>query len=88
MADSTPAKAEARGESVAFEYDGDSYVVPPPMEWDVDVLEAYEDGKVATTVRALLGASQWAKFRSKPRTVQSLNDLFVSLQTAMGLEGN
>ena len=38
MADSTPAKAEARGESVAFEYDGDSYIVPPPMEWDVDVL--------------------------------------------------
>lgn len=84
----SPAKAEATGAEILFEYDGESYVIPPAQEWDLDVLESYEDGKIASTCRALLGVEQWATFKTKRRTVSSLEELFLALQNALGVEGN
>lgn len=87
MAQNT-AKNEALNESISFEYDGHEYEVPPAREWDLDVLEAYEGGMIATCVRAVLGEEQYAIFRSKKRTVGDLNDLFEEVQKALGVEGN
>lgn len=39
---------------------------------DLDVLEAWEDGKHVALCRALLGSVQWAKFRSVKRPVEDL----------------
>jgi hypothetical protein len=85
---STPAKSEALHESVSFDYDGHNYTIAPTTEWDLDVLESYEDGKIAATVRALLGPEQWATFRSKKRNVGDLGSLFEALQSAIGISGN
>lgn len=82
------AKTEALNEKVSFEYDGETYEVAPAREWDLDVLEAYEDGMIATTVRSLLGKEQYATFRSKKRNVGDLEDLFMEIQKALGVEGN
>lgn len=83
-----PAKTEAVGEAVTFDYDGLTFTVPPASEWDLDVLESYEDGKIVATLRALLGADQWSKFKATKRTVQDLNDLFEAVQEALGISGN
>lgn len=88
MPASNPAQSEALDESVNFDFDGETYTIEPTSHWDLDVLESYEDGKIVSTVRALLGSDQWAKFRSKPRTTQDLNDLFEALQKALGVSGN
>jgi hypothetical protein len=82
------AKAEALGENVEFDFDGETYTVAPAAEWDLDVMESYEDGKIASTIRALLGPAQWATFRSKPRKVADLNSLFEAVQVALGISGN
>ncbi len=82
------AKTEALGESLSFDFDGDTYAVPPAREWDLDVLEAYEDGRIAATCRALLGPAQWETFRSKPRKVADLEALFLEVQKALGVSGN
>jgi hypothetical protein len=79
------AKADATGEMVAFEYDGETYEIAPTLEWDLDVLEAYEDGKIVATVRALVGPEGWTKYRSKKRTVSDLNEFFDAIQGALGL---
>lgn len=84
----SPAKAEATDADVTFDYDGTTYTIPATKDWDLDVLEAYEDGKIAATVKAVLGAKQYATFRSVPRKVSDLADLFQSLQTAVGIAGN
>ncbi len=84
----TPAETEAREGEVRFSFDKVEYVIPPAKEWDLDVLESWEDGKVASTCRALMGPDQWAKFRSVKRTVEDLNSLFEALQEALGVEGN
>lgn len=79
------AKAEAKSEMVSFEFDGDTYSVAPADEWDLDVLEAFEDGKVVATVRALVGPAGWATYKSKPRKVKDLDAFFTAIQEALGL---
>ena len=83
-----PAQTEALEGSISFSYDGLDFTVPPAREWDLDVMENYEDGKIATTCRSLLGPDQWAAFRKKKRTVGDLEDLFEAIQTGLGISGN
>lgn len=78
------ARAEALASSVTVHYDGTDYTIPAATEWDLDVLEAFEDGKILTCVRALFGADQWAAFRSSHSTVADLSDLMEAVQEALG----
>lgn len=48
------------------------YTIAPAEDWSLDAIEAYEDGKIATLVREILGAEQWARFKEKPRKVSDL----------------
>ncbi len=82
------AKTEALAEGISFDFDGETYTVPPAREWDLDVLEAYEDGQIATTCRSLLGPAQWETFKSKRRSVGDLEDLMKAVQGALGVSGN
>lgn len=70
--------------TATFDYDGVTYTVPDADEWSLDALEAYEDGKVATLIREILGSAQWATFKSKPRKIADLNGLFEAAQEALG----
>lgn len=88
MSKPTAVQAEALGAATEFEFDGETYTVAPASEWDLSVLEDYEDGKIVSAVRALLGDAGWTKFRAKPRSVSDLNSLFEALQHAVGLAGN
>lgn len=84
-----PAKADALGSEVVFEFDGKEYIVPAASDWPVSALEAFEDGKIIGTVRAILGDEQWAEFKAASPKVSQLNDMFSALQTAtIGSKGN
>lgn len=67
----------------SFTFDEVDYSVPPADEWSVDAIEAFEDGKIATLIREILGAEQWATFKEKPRTIKDLNALFTAADKAM-----
>lgn len=84
----TPAKAEATKKTVSFTYEGEKYTIPTTKEWDLDVIEAVEDEKIIAVVRGILGADQWATFKSKPRKVEDLNTFFNAISKAAGLQGN
>lgn len=79
------AKADATGTPIHVEYDGEDYEIQPAAKWDLDVLESYEDGKILSTVRALLGPDGWAKFRAKPRNVGDLEGMMNAIQSGLGL---
>lgn len=85
---SNTVKAEVSKAKPSFTFDGVKYSVDNTMDWDLDVLEAVEDDKIVTIVRALMGPDQWAKFKSKPRKVADLNALFEAIAKAVGLKGN
>lgn len=82
------ARAEATGAGTEFTYDGELYVIAPSKAWDLDAIDAFEDGRISACVRLILGAEQWRRFRAKPRTLGDLNDLFSEAQKAAGIEGN
>lgn len=85
----TAAKSEAKKRNHVFIFEGEKYEVPPTSEWDLDVLEAVEEDKAVSIVKALLGAEQYAKFKNqKPRKVADLIKLFEALSRAVGLQGN
>jgi hypothetical protein len=83
-----PVAAEATGEKLAVEFRGATYTVDAAGDWDLEVLEALEDGKMTTAVRALLGPDQFAAFKATRPKVNDLNDLFEAIQTALGIQGN
>lgn len=81
-------KAEATGQAISVEYDGETYEVPPTMEWDLDVLEALEEGQIVRAVRGLLGEEQYSQFKATKRTVKDLNSLFETIGQSAGFQGN
>lgn len=88
MSKSTPAKSEAVNAPVEFEFDGETYTVPPSKEWDLDALEAFESGRVLTFIASILGKDQYATFRKVPRKVADAEALFDAIQEALGIAGN
>lgn len=69
-----------------FEYDGVKYVVPAPKLWPLEVIEAQEDGRFNAAIRELLGPKQYKKFRSKPRTLEDLDNISGVLMDAADLD--
>lgn len=82
------AKSEVTKSKVHFTFDGDKYAIDSTADWDITVLEAVEDGKTVSVVRAILGDKQWEKFKAKPRKVDDLNKLFEAITKATGIQGN
>jgi hypothetical protein len=74
-------RAEVLGaDTMAVAFEGLDFTVPRDVQdWPVDAMEAMEDGKAATALRALLPAAQWTAFKAqspKPtiRTIAALLD--------------
>ncbi|TDC33460.1 hypothetical protein [Micromonospora sp. KC213] len=82
------ARAEAAGKVAQFVFDGETYTIAPSADWDLDVLDRFEDGRVLGAVTLVLGPEQMKRFRSKPRTIGDLNALFDEAQRAAGIAGN
>lgn len=95
-ANADAAKAEALGEGVEFDFDGEHYVLPAAMDWDIDVFEFAANGDILNAVRSLLGDDQWATFRSeddgsggrkkKRRSLRDLTALWEQAEAATGVK--
>lgn len=85
---STARQSESTGTPIAFEHEGQSLAVLAPSEWTVEALEAYEEGKVTTFLRAIMTPAAWAEFKTRAPKVSDLQGLVVSIQAAAGLSGN
>jgi len=83
-----PVKAEALNEDVTFEYEGDTYTIPSTDEWPLEVLEAFEEGRVVSLLKAILGEEQWTEFKATNPKVKHLNAFVSAIQEATGIAGN
>lgn len=89
MTSAAPAKAEATDASITFDFDGETYTVDPARTKDLDTLEAFEDGRIITAIKALIGDKQYRAFRAKPeRDADDLGRFVDALQAALGISGN
>ncbi len=77
------AKAETQDLGHSFTYDGETYWIQPADNWDIEIFELIEDGKLVKACRLMLGDKQWSLFKSKPRKAKDFNELFVASQAAL-----
>lgn len=82
------AAAEARGDLVSFTARGITFSIDTAANWDYEALEAFENGRIATFLRMILGEEQHAAFRATKPKVHEVNDFVAELQKALGIEGN
>lgn len=81
----TAQKAEAQDGSVTFEYDGIQYTVRADALDDVETMLAFEEGKILSVVKAVLGPEQWTSFVSRKRSIsKDLADFTTVLFKALG----
>jgi hypothetical protein len=85
---STARTHEATATPVPFEHEGQHLAVLPASEWTVQALEAFEEGKVTTFLRAILTPDSWSTYTARNPKVSDLQGLVVAIQTAAGLSGN
>jgi hypothetical protein len=84
----TPAdahRAELGLVEVTFTWDGETYTLPHPDTWDLDVFEYVELNQMVLAAKALLGPVQWARYRAKRRTFPDLLDMFNQMWAAAGV---
>lgn len=72
MATKKVLESEALSNDISFEFNGEVYSVPPGKKWELDVIEAQEEGRMTTAVRLLIGEDKYKELR---KTVKNLEDL-------------
>jgi hypothetical protein len=82
------AAAEALGEKIPFHARGVDFELAPSSEWDFDAIEAFEEGRIATFLKLILGAKQYAAFKATKPKVGDVDAFVLDLQKALGIEGN
>jgi len=80
--------AEATSSDVEVVYGDLTFSVPPTDDWPYTALVAFEDGKVASFVRAILGEEQHSEYLATNPKVRDFQGLVKAIQEALGIEGN
>lgn len=73
----------AAGKEVSFKYRELSFSIPTSENWPIDVIEAIEEDKNASALKALLGEKQWSEFKKHYNTVGDLGALFTTAAAAV-----
>lgn len=79
-----PTKNDASHEPHKVTFNGQVYNVPPADDWDIDVLEAIDESRMTAALRALLGDTQYAKFRVNNKKVRDLGAFFEAAGKKVG----
>lgn len=74
--DMNPAQLEAEdAETATIEWRGETFVLPATVDdWPIDALEAFEAGRAAAAVRALLDEDQYARMKRLGGKVRDFNE--------------
>jgi hypothetical protein len=83
-----PVKATPDKDSpIVIPFHGESYKIPPGDDWDLTVLDLLFEGNLSGSIKALLGDTQYTKFRAKHHTVGLARE-FVALASEKANLGN
>lgn len=79
---------DATDKPITVTWKGKTYRIVPSAEWDIETLEAMEDGKMTHMLRGMLANDGYARLRETKPLIADLNDLFEKIQKAVGISGN
>jgi murein endopeptidase len=93
--DKTPAQLEAEGvETIDVEWEGMTLPVPADAQgWDLDALEAFENGKAIGLIRALFTSETYEQMKvtfrrnhGRPPKLKDLDGLMEAIAKSAGFE--
>lgn len=82
------ARNEALDTPITVTWKGKTYKVLPSSKWDIEVLEAMEDGKMTYILRNILEGDGYQRLRETKPLVTDLAEFFDKVQKALGAPGN
>lgn len=74
-------------ERIELTFQDETYSVLPSSEWTLDIIEAFEEGRVAGFLKEVLG-DDYAKLRATKPKPDTLSEFVSALTTAAGVKGN
>ncbi|MFK0231216.1 hypothetical protein ACIQUL_36230 [Streptomyces sp. NPDC090303] len=75
------ASAEATGDKISVEHNGNVYMIPAPLDFPVDVVFADNDFEA---VRIVLGEVQWQEYRQSKPTIRDFQEFHAKINEASG----
>lgn len=79
---------EATDKPITVTWKGKTYRIIPSAEWDIETIEAMEDGKMTHMLRGMLADGGYARLRETKPLLADLTDFFEKAQKALGISGN
>jgi hypothetical protein len=88
----TPTQAEAEGTPIVVDWEGVELTVPASVQdWDLDTLEAFEQGRAITAIKSLLGDDGYKQatdaFQAKHGRKVKVRDVEGLMSTVAGAYG-
>lgn len=72
---------------VTFEFEQRVYTVDKNLFTDdIEILEAFEDGKLITPIKLMLGTQQWIRFKNTKPNAEKLGKFAEELFKAVGID--
>lgn len=72
---------------VTFEYEQRVYTIDKNLFTDnIEILEAFEDGKLITPIKLMLGDQQWLRFKNTKPNAEKLGKFAEELFKAVGVD--
>lgn len=88
MANPTARETGASDKPIVIVHDGQKYPLVPTSEWDIDLLEAVEDGKLTHILRGVLAGDGYARYSATKPKLAELEPFVAKVFKALGIQGN
>lgn len=87
----TAARAEAvpsEDKPIVIGWRGQNYRLIPSADWDINVLEAMEDGKITHILRGILAKDGYDRLAASKPKITDLTEFVEKAFKALGVSGN
>lgn len=71
---------------VTFEFAGNTYTVPAPKMWPIEVIEAEENGQQLGALKALVGDEQYKTLRKTLKVMKDIEECMSALFDAVDVD--
>lgn len=82
------ATAAIKNKPLSLTWKGAEYPLVPSDDWDIEVLEGVEEGKLTAILRGILAGDGYARLRATKPKVTELTEFTDAAMKALGVSGN
>lgn len=88
MNEAARAESGASDTPILTTWEGQHYRLVPTSQWDLEVLEAMEDGKISHILRGILADDGYARLLAAKPKMHEIEAFMTKALKALGISGN